>query len=69
MGLGFHLPHLRPLFDFKLDRKSSLAVLPQFKTGIKWNDATAWNLDFQQRVYEEPYFYFYQMAFDYTLEL
>jgi hypothetical protein len=68
-GSDFTYLTFGPLFDFKLGRKSSLAVLPQFKTGIKWSDATEWSLDFQTRAYEGQYLYFYQMAFDYNLEL
>jgi hypothetical protein len=58
-----------PLFDFKLGETASLAVLPQFKTGIKWSDATKWQKDFRDRSYDGSYAYFYRLAFDYTLKL
>jgi hypothetical protein len=58
-----------PLFDFKLGSGSSIAVLPQFKTGIKWSEATKWEKDFRIRSYDGSYAYFYRLAFDYTLKL
>lgn len=58
-----------PLFDFKLGDASSIAVLPQFKTGIKWDAASAMEKDFRKRSYEGSYTYFYRLAFDYTLKL
>ena len=68
-GSDFTYLTFGPLFDFKLDDKSTIAILPQFKTGIKWTDATQWNLDFQNRVYQDAYLYFYRLAFDYNLKL
>ena len=68
-GSDFTYLTFGPLFDFKIDDKSSIAVLPQFKTGIKWTDATAWNLYFGDRHFEAPYTYFYRVAFDFTLKL
>jgi hypothetical protein len=58
-----------PLLDFNLGAGGSLAVLPQFKTGIKWTDSTARLSYFEDRDYEGSYFYFYRIAFDYTLKL
>ena len=58
-----------PVLDFRIDEGSSLAILTQFKTGIRWTGATTRNLDFQTRVYDAPYLYFFRLAFDYTLKL
>jgi hypothetical protein len=58
-----------PLFDFKLSAKSTLAILPQFKTGIKWTDSTTRALYFENRAYSDSYVYFYRVAFDYNLKL
>ena len=58
-----------PLFDFKINGASSIAVLPQFKTGIQWTSGTQYHLDFQTRSYQSTYVYFYRLAFDYTLKI
>ena len=58
-----------PLLDFKLGAGGSLAVLPQFKTGIKWTDSTTRAPYFEKRDYEGSYLYFYRLAFDYSLKL
>ena len=68
-GSDFTYLFFGPLFDFKIDGKSSIAILPQFKTGIQWTDQTKWLNDFQDRVYEGSYVYFYRIAFDYSLKL
>jgi hypothetical protein len=68
-GSDFTYLTFGPLFDFKIDDRSSVAILPQFKTGIKWTDATAWRLYFGDRSYASPYTYFYRVAFDFTLKL
>jgi hypothetical protein len=68
-GSDFTYLTFGPLFDFKLGDKASIAILPQFKTGIKYSAATAMDMDFQARVYEAPYAYFYRLAFDYSLKL
>jgi hypothetical protein len=57
------------VLDFRLGRSSSLAILPQFKTGIDWSDATTMALRFEDRSYEGPYLYFYRVAFDYSLKI
>jgi hypothetical protein len=58
-----------PLFDFRMNEKSTIAILTQFKTGIKWSDATMREVYFGNRVYEGSYAYFYRLVFDYTLKL
>jgi len=68
-GSDFTYLTFGPLFDLRIDGGSSIAILPQFKTGIKWTDTTTMRLNFQQRVYEAPFVYFYRVAFDYTLKL
>jgi hypothetical protein len=68
-GSDFTYLTFGPIFDFKIDGKSSIAILPQFKTGIKWTDQTAWKLYFVDRQYENAYVYFYRLAFDYILKL
>lgn len=68
-GSDFTYLTFGPLFDFKIGDTSSIAILPQFKTGIKWTAASQWNLDFQQRAYQEGYLYFYRLAFDFSLKL
>jgi hypothetical protein len=68
-GSDFTYCTFGPLFNFALDKKSSLAILPQFKTGIDWTDGTTRRNYFENRVYESPYLYFYRVAFDYSLEL
>ncbi len=68
-GSDFTYLTFGPLFNVSMDDRSSIAILPQFKTGIKWTQGSTTLLDFQQRVYEAPYVYFYRVAFDYTLKL
>jgi hypothetical protein len=68
-GSDFNYLTFGPLFDFRIDDRSTIAILPQFKTGIKWTGASAMDKDFTARDYQEPYLYFYRLAFDYSLEL
>jgi hypothetical protein len=68
-GSDFTYLTFGPIFDFRIDKKSSIAILPQFKTGLQWSDVTKWNLDFQKRSYQDAYLYFYRIAFDYNLKL
>jgi hypothetical protein len=57
------------VLNFRINDGSSIAVLPQFKNGIKWSDDTTRRKDFETRSYEGRYWYFYRVAFDYTLKL
>jgi hypothetical protein len=68
-GSDFTYLTFGPIFNFKIDGKSSIAILPQFKTGIKWTGLTAGNLYFVNRQYEDSYMYFYRLAFDYCHKL
>jgi hypothetical protein len=68
-GSDFTYLTFGPLLDFRLGERSSLAVLPQFKKGIKWSDPTSMIRYFGNRDYEASYLYFYRLAFDYTLKL
>jgi len=68
-GSDFSYLTFGPLFDFKIGDRSTIAVLPQFKTGIQWTDSTKRKLNFMDRVYADSYTYFYRIAIDYTLEL
>jgi hypothetical protein len=68
-GSDFTYCTFGPVFNFSLGEKSSIAVLPQFKTGIDWTDATTMNKDFATRSYDGSYVYFYRVAFDFNLKL
>ncbi len=68
-GSDFTYLTFGPLLDFKINDRSTIAVLPQFKTGIKWSDATTRSIYFGDRVMEDSYAYFYRLAFDYSLKL
>jgi hypothetical protein len=68
-GSDFTYVTFGPVFGFALNERSGLAILPQFKTGIDWTDATTCIKDFENRVFESPYLYFYRVAFDYSLKL
>ena len=58
-----------PLLDLTIDKKSTIAILPQFQTGLRWTAQTEWLTDFTKRQYQEAYLYFYRIAFDYNLKL
>ena len=68
-GSDFTYLTFGPLFDFKINDKSTIAILPQFKTGMQWTAATQWQLYFEDRIYSGTYLYFYRVAFDYNLKL
>jgi hypothetical protein len=68
-GSDFTYLSFGPLFDFKISDKSTIAILPQFKTGIQWTASTQWAPSFENRVYGGCYLYFYRVAFDYNLKL
>lgn len=57
------------IFNFKLSDTSSIAILPQVKSAIKWTGATIFNQDLTHRVMEGYYWYFNRIAFDYNLKL
>jgi hypothetical protein len=60
---------LSAIFNFKLSDTSSLAVLPQFKSFVKWTDATTLAADFRDRVFEGYYWSLNHIAFDFSLKL
>jgi hypothetical protein len=68
-GSDFTYLTFGPLFDFILGEKSSVAIVPQFKTGIAWTGDTAMANYFEDRVFKGAYLYFYRVAFDYSLKL
>lgn len=57
------------IFNFKLSDASSLTILPQLKSGIKWTDATTLSADFRDRAFEGYYWYLNRIAFDFNLKL
>ncbi len=68
-GSDFTYLTFGPVFGFSIDERSSLTLLPQFRTGIDWSDSTTGSPDFECRSYEGAYLYFYRIAFDYSLKL
>jgi hypothetical protein len=57
------------LANFRLNERSNLAILPQFKTGIRWSDETYRIKYFEYREYKGSYWYFNRIVFDYSLKL
>jgi hypothetical protein len=56
------------VFNLKFSEKSSLALIPQFKTERDYTDATVGNRYFGFRDYEKTFVYFERLAFSYSLK-
>ncbi len=68
-GSDFVFVTFGPLANIRLNKKSSLTVLLQFKNGRDYTDDTIGNRFFEYRSYQYTYYYLYRLAFSYSLKL
>ncbi len=68
-GSDFTTIQIAALGNLSLSKQDSLAILVQFKRAIDWTDGTTLYRSFQERVYDDPYWYFNRIAFSYTHKL
>jgi hypothetical protein len=68
-GSDFLLITISPVFDFKLSKRSSLAVLFQFRRERMYDEDSVFYAYYQNRHYTGTYWDFYRVAFSYSLRL